>query len=380
MILNKAIRYRAYPTSSQLEKIWANVHCRRAIYNIMLSDKIKHYDQHKEMLHNTPAQYKKDRPWLTEADASALCNAQLDLENAFRKFFNEPDAGFPKFKSKHKSKSSYTTCISGRKKNNIRFENGHIKLPKVGFVKIKMHRTASPDWNIKSATVEITPTGKVFISVLFEYENQVSEVALNNMLGLDYSSPYLYIDSDGNEPDFEKQFRKYQDKLTCEQKKLSEMYRAAKAAGRNLLECRNYQKQRLKVAQIHEKIANCRIDALHKKSHALAEEYDAIAVEDLNMRAMSQCLNLGKATMDNGYGMFVRMLKYKLSDRGKKLIVINKWYPSSKTCSCCGNKKPMRLNERTYVCLECGMVMDRDINAAINIKKEALRMLAAGTV
>ena len=377
MILNKAIRYRAYPTSFQLDKIWTNVHCRRAIYNIMLSDKIEYYDKHKETLHNTPAQYKKDRPWLAEADASALCNAQIDLENAFRKFFNEPDAGFPKFKSRHKSKSSYTTCISGRKKNNIRFENGHVKLPKVGFVKIKMHRTAPSDWNIKSATVEITSTGKVFISVLFEYESQVSEVAADDILGLDYSSPYLYIDSNGNEPDFEKPFRKYKDKLAREQKKLSEMYRAAKAAGRDLSECRNYQKQRIKVARIYEKIANCRMDALHKKSHSLAENYDAVAIENLNMKAMSQCLNLGKATMDNGYGMFVRMLGYKLSERGKKLIVIDKWYPSTKTCSCCGNKKPVRLDERTYVCPECGMVMDRDVNAAINIRNEALRMLAA---
>ena len=119
------------------------------------------------------------------------------------------------------------------------------------------------------------------------------------------------------------------------------------------------------------------MDALHKKSHSLAENYDAIAIENLNMKAMSQCLNLGKATMDNGYGMFVRMLGYKLFERGKKLIVIDKWYPSTKTCSCCGNKKPVRLDERTYVCPECGMVMDRDVNAAINIRNEALRMLAA---
>ena len=374
---NKAIKYRAYPTQSQLDKMWVNIHCRRTVYNLMLSDKIEYYDKHRKMLHNTPAQYKHDRPWLAEADASALCNAQQDLETAFKQFFSRPDVGFPKFRSRHRSKASYTTCIAGRKKNNIRFENGHIKLPKVGFVKIKMHRTAPADWKIKSATVEITPTGKVFISVLFEYENQVSEVAPDNILGLDYSSPYLYIDSNGNEPDFEKPFRKYQGQLAREQKKLSEMYRAAKAAGRDLSECRNYQKQRIKVARIHEKITNCRKDALHKSSHFLAENYDAVAVEDLNMKAMSQCLKLGKATLDNGYGMFVRMLEYKLAERGKRLIIIDKWYPSTKTCSCCGNTKPVRLNERTYVCPECSMAMDRDINAAVNIKNEALRMLAA---
>lgn len=378
----KAIRYRAYPTQEQLVRIWLTIHSARAIYNIMLADKIAYYEANKAMLNNTPAQYKADRPWLKDADSSALANVQMHLEEAFRKFFNEPNCGFPNFKAREKSKKSYTTS---RMKNNIRFDKNCLRLPKVGFVKIKRHRIAPSEWEIKSATVEITPTGKCFVSVLFKYENQVPKVTPVNILGLDYSSPYLYVDSNGNEPDYEKPFRKYQEKLIKEQRKLSKMLEANIKGydskhrpiwKRPLSDYKNLQKQKRKVALIYEKIANCRKDALHKLSYELAEKYDAIAVEDLNMRAMSQGLNLGKATMDNGYGMFVSFLKYKLEERGKELIVMNKWYPSTKTCSCCGNTKPMRLSDREYICPVCGLVIDRDHNAAINIRDEAVRLLA----
>ena len=371
----KAIRYRAYPTQEQLSQIWLTIHSARAIYNIMLAAKIDHYAAEKKMLYNTPAQYKADRPWLRDADSSALANAQINLEKAFNNFFNEPNAGFPKFKARAKAKKSYTTNIV-KGKRNLRFEGNCFRLPKVGFVKIKKHRTAPTDWKIKSATVEIAPTGKCFISVLFEYENQVPKVAPNKIIGLDYSSPHLYVDSEGNMPDFEKPFRKYQAKLAREQRKLCKMREDAKKAKRPLRECKNYQKQKIKVAKVYEKIANCRLDALHKLSLALAEDYDAVAVEDLNMKDMSQGLNLGKSTMDNGYGMFLKMLEYKLENRGKQLVKVGKWYPSTKTCSCCGSVKPMRLGEDTYACPVCGSVIDRDVNAAINIREEAKRILS----
>ena len=366
--MNKAIKYRAYPNEEQLHKIWTNIHCARAMYNIMLADKISYYTDNKKMLYNTPAQYKENYPWLREADSLALANVQQNLEQAFRNFFTNPKTGFPNFKSRHKTKWSYTT---NKIKTNISLEGGYIKLPKLGFVKIKQHRTAPESYKLKSVTVTITPTLKVFVSVLYEYESQVSPVTATKALGLDYSSPHLYIDSEGREPDFEKPFRKYQKKLAKEQRILSKMKEANK--GRPLSECKNYQKQKLKVAKIHEKISNCRKDFLHKLSFELAENYDLIGVEDLNMRAMSQCLTLGKSTMDNGYGMFLNFLEYKLSDRGKHLIKVDKWYPSTKTCSCCGNTKPMRLLDREYVCPECGAVIPRDYNAAINICNETIR-------
>ena len=370
--IRRGYRFRIYPNTEQLDMIWINIHSARAVYNIMLADKISHYEKTGNMLHNTPAQYKDEYPWLREADSLALANAQLHLEAAYGNFFRDARIGFPKFKSRSHAPWTYATSQNN---GNITLGNGLLRLPKVGFVRIKQHRPV--EGRIKSVTIEVTRSGKVFASILAEREVDIIAVDPYNILGLDYSSPYLYIDSNGDEPDFEKPFRKYQDRLAKEQRKLSEMALKAKATGRSLKDSRNYQKQKRKVAKIHEKTTNCRKDALHKLSRSLADQYDAIAVEDLNMRAMSQSLYLGKATLDNGYGMFVSFLKYKLEEQGKQLIVIDRWYPSTKTCSCCGNTKPMRLSDHEYVCPECGLVMDRDINAAINIRDEALRMLKA---
>ena len=353
--------------------------CVRKVYNEFLALQEARYkagEKHmsRTAMNNYCNQVLKDiYPYLRIVDKFALTNSIYHLADAFDRFF-AGIAGYPNFKSKHRCHNSYTTNLTN---NNIAISGKGIKLPKLGIVPAKIHRTVPDSWKLKSVTVSETPSGKYYASVLYEYESQVPKVTPANILGLDYSSPYLYIDSNGNEPDYEKPFRKYHDKLAKEQRKLSEMALKAKAAGRKLSDCRNYQKQKRKVAKTHEKIANCRKDALHKLSRQLANNYDAVAVEDLNMRAMSQGLNLGKATMDNGYGMFVVFLKYKLEEQGKQLIVIDKWYPSTKTCSCCGNTKPMRLSDREYVCPECGLVIDRDINAAINIRNEAMRMLKA---
>lgn len=370
--IRRGYRFRIQPNTEQLDMIWTNIHSARAVYNIMLADKIAYYEKTGSMLHNTPAQYKDEYPWLREADSLALANAQLHLEAAYKNFFRDIKTGFPKFKSRSHSVWAYTTSqVNG----NITLGDDFLRLPKVGSVRIKQHRPV--EGKIKSVTVEVTRTGKVFASILAEREADIETVGPRKVLGLDYSSPYLYIDSNGDEPDYEKPFRKHQDKLAKEQRKLSEMALRAKAAGRSLKDCRNYQKQRIKVARIHEKVANCRKDALHKLSRQLADNCDAVAVEDLNMRAMSQGLNLGRSTLDNGYGMFVTLLKYKLEEQGKRLITIDRWYPSTKTCSCCGNTRPMRLSDREYVCPECGLIIDRDVNAAINIRNEAMRMLKA---
>ena len=375
----KAIKYRIYPNTAQILLLAQMFGCARKVYNEFLAiqnAKYKSGEKHmsRTAMNNYCNQVLKDAlPYLRAVDKFALTNSIYHLADAFDRFFTG-EAGYPNFKSKRNCRDSYTTNWTN---NNIAIVEKGVRLPKLGIIYAKIHRTAPNDWKLKSATVSKAPSGKYYISVLYEYENQVSEVAPEHILGLDYSSPYLYIDSDGNEPDYEKPYRKYHDRLAKEQRKLSEMALKAKASGRSLKDCRNYQKQKRRVARIHEKIANCRKDALHKLSRSLADQYDAIAVEDLNMRAMSQGLNLGKATLDNGYGMFVAFLKYKLEDRGKQLIVIDRWYPSTKTCSCCGSMKPMRLSDREYVCPECGLVTGRDVNAAINIRDEALRMLKA---
>ena len=258
----KARKYRIYPNKEQRILFAKTFGCVRFVYNHFLARRIEVYEKEKKSLSYNKCsteltELKKEYTFLKEVDSVPLQQALKHLDTAYENFFNK--SGFPKFKSKHKSKKSYTTVITN---NNIRIEGKYIILPKVGKVKIKLHREVD---NIRSVTVSQTPTGKYFVSVLFAYENQVQKVTPQKFLGLDYSLPYLYIDSDGNEPDFEKPFRKYQDKLAKEQRKLSKMCEDAK--GRKLSECKNYQKQKVRVAKIQEKISNCRKDALHKKSY-----------------------------------------------------------------------------------------------------------------
>ena len=193
-----------------------------------------------------------------------------------------------------------------------------------------------------------------------------------NAIGLDYKSDGLYMDSNGNVGTNHKFYRESQKKLAKEQRKLSRM----KGSKKNEPKSNNYVKQLRKTNKIHRHIANQRLDNLHKISTEIANQYDVVCVESLNMRSMSnKGFGNGKATLDNGYGVFLRMLEYKLSDRGKILVKVDKFYPSSQICSCCGNRKKLTLLERKYICT-CGFGIDRDLNAAINIKNEGLKLLA----
>ena len=337
--------------------------CARFIYNKMLADKIEHYKQTKEMLNNTPAQYKDDFPWLKEVDKFSLDNARINLNNAYKNFFKNPNTGFPKFKSKKVSKFTYTTNFTN---NNIRFENGKLKLPKCGFVRIKQHRNIPDNYKLKSVTVSQTPSGKYYASILFEYESQVQERELHSFLGLDFSMHELYKDSNGFEPEYPRYYRRAEKRLKKAQRKLSLMQKGSN----------NRAKQRKIVAKLHEKVANQRKDFLHKCSMAMVDEYDCICIEDLDMKAMSQSLNFGKSVADNGWGMFTSYLKYKLEEQGKKLIKTDKFFASSQTCHCCGykNKETKNLSIRAWDCPICGAHHDRDVNAAINIKNEGMRI------
>ena len=178
---NKAYKFRIYPNTEQQILFAKTFGCVRFVYNRMLADKIKYYEETGKKLNNTPAQYKKEFEWLKEVDSLALANAQMNLQTAYNNFFRSPKIGFPKFKSKKSNRKSYTTnCVNG----NISVENGYIKLPKVGFVKLKQHRQVLSDYKLKSVTVSQTPSGKYYASVLFEYENQVQEKEPHNFLSL----------------------------------------------------------------------------------------------------------------------------------------------------------------------------------------------------
>lgn len=368
--MNKAYHFRIYPNKEQAEMLAKTFGCCRFLYNIMLEDKIREYQETKRMLKNTPAKYKKEYPWLKEVDSLALANVQLHLETAYRSFFHDQKIGFPKFKSKHKSRNSYTTNVVN---GNITVKDGRIKLPKISPIKMKKHREVPSEYKLKSVTVRREPSGKYYASLLYEYavcENQTEckdRTEELQILGMDYAMEGMAVLSDGTRCIYPSYYRKAEVKLSREQRKLSKCEKGSQ----------NYQKQKRRVALCHEKIRNQRKDFQHKLSRQLAEKYDAVAVEDLNMKAMSQCLHLGKGIMDNGYGQFLNMLNYKLETKGKKLIKVDRFYPSSKTCSQCGKvKENLQLSERIYKC-DCGNRMDRDVNAAINIREEGRRILCA---
>ena len=364
--MNKAYKFRIYPNTEQQIILAKTFGCVRFIYNQMLSDKINHYEETKQKLNNTPAQYKSKFPWLKEVDSLALANAQMNLQTAYNNFFRNPKIGFPKFKSKKSNRRSYTTnCVNG----NISIYNGFLKLPKVGLVKLKQHRLILSNYKLKSVTISQTPSGKYYASVLFEYENQIQEQELHDFLGLDFSMHGLYKDSNGNEPAYPRYYRQAEERLKREQRKLSLMQKGSK----------NRSKQRIKVANLYEKVANQRKDFLHKQSRQITNAYDCVCIENLDMKAMSQSLNFGKSVTDDGWGMFVTFLKYKLEETGKRLVKVNKFFASSQICNVCGykNTATKNLSIRAWDCPECGAHHDRDINAAINIRNEGMRLVLA---
>ena len=376
---NKAVKYRIYPTTEQSIMFSKTFGCCRKVYNLMLSDKIESYKATGKFAPVTPAKYKKDYPYLKEVDSLALANKQMDLQEAFRNCFSKSRKkknGFPKFKSAKHSRKSYTT--NNQNGTVAIIDNRYIKLPKVGKVKAVIHRIPDDNWVVKSATVSQESDGKYYVSVLFEFDENKNENAYiadnTNAIGLDYASDGLYVDSNGDVGMNHKYYRESQDKLAKEQRKLSRMQGSRKGEKKS----NNYWKQLRKINKIHRHIVNQRLDNLHKISTEIANQYDVVCVESLDMRSMSnKGFGNGKATLDNGYGMFLNMLEYKLADRGKYLVKVDKWFPSSQTCHHCGalHHEMKNLSIRVMDC-DCGYHIDRDQNAALNILTEGLRLLS----
>ena len=362
-------KYRIYPNDKQKELFAKTFGCVRFIYNKMLNDKIEHYKSTQQTLNVTPAKYKEEFLWLKEVDSLALCNAQLNLQSAYNNFFRTKK-GFPKFKSK-KNKQSYITNNQG---NNIRIENKKIKLPKIGFVKIKQHREFKGI--IKSVTVSKSLTNKYFVSILVdtEYKSKVKET--ENKIGLDLGVKDVVVDSSGNKIKNPKFLQKHEKNLKKKQKSLSR-----KKKGSN-----NYEKERVKLAKIYEKLTNARKDFLHKLSSTITNENQVIIVEDLSVKSMienSDSSNITKSITDVSISELLRQLEYKVKWNNRVLVKIDKYFPSSQTCSSCGfiNKNVKNLSVRTWKCPNCKVIHDRDINAAKNILREGINKInkTAGT-
>lgn len=363
----KAYKFRIYPNLKQRILFEKTFGCSRFIWNQMLADRIAHYEETGETLKNTPAQYKEEFPWLKEVDSLALANAQLNLNRAYKSFFLS-GSGFPRFKSKKATQSYKTNNQNG----TVALIDGNVKLPKIGWVKVKVHR--QPRGLIKNATISKTATGKYFISILCE-EEIIPLPKTNSSLGIDLGLENFAILSNGEKVGNPRFLTSLSKNLVREQKILSRKALLAKKKGRKLSDCHNYQKQRLKVARIHEIISNQRRDFLNKLSTDLIKNHDVICLEDLASKNLMKNHHLARAIGDVSWYEFVRQLRYKADWYGKKIVQISRWFPSSQLCSTCGfssGKKPLSIRE--WTCESCGTHHDRDINASLNILKEGLRL------
>ena len=370
----KAHKVRLYPNEEQQIFFAKSFGCTRFIWNRMLSDKIDHYNEHKTELKNTPAQYKKEFEWLKEVDSLALANVQQNLRAAYSKFFK--GLGFPKFKKKGQ-RDSYTT---NNQKGTVAITDSTVKLPKIGHIIAKF--PSKVNGLIKSATISKTPSGKYYVSLLVETIATTLPKTHSN-IGIDLGLTDFIVLSDGSKVANPKFLSKLQHKLAREQKILAKRRAVAKADQRKLSDSRNYQKQKVKVAKVYEKITNIRKDFLHKLSFNLIKNYDVIAIEDLNVKGMVKNRKLSKAISDSSWSTFTTMLNYKAEWYGKALIKVDRWYPSSKTCSGCGHlltKAELPLQVRSWNCPSCLQSNDRDINASINILNEGLKLATIKTV
>ncbi|EGO8494310.1 IS200/IS605 family element RNA-guided endonuclease TnpB [Enterococcus faecalis] len=372
----KAYKFRLYPTEEQERFFAKSFGCVRKVYNLMLNDRIKAYketknDASKKMNFPTPAKYKKDFPFLKEIDSLALANAQLNLDKAYKNFFRDKSIGFPRFKSKKNPVQSYTT--NNQNGTVALIDNKFIKVPKLkSLVRIKLHR--QPKGIIKSATISRHSSGKYYVSLLCKEE--VSELPkTNSAIGIDLGIAEFAILSDGQKIDNNKFTSTMEKKLKREQRKLSRRGLLAKKKGINLFEAKNYQKQKRKVARLHEKVMNQRTDFLNKLSTEIIKNHDIICIENLSTKGMLRNQKLAKSISDVSWSSFVTKLQYKADWYGREIIKIDKWFPSSQICSECGHKDGKKsLDIREWTCPICHTHHDRDINASINILAEGLRI------
>ena len=373
-IIKKAYKFRIYPTLEQIIFFSKNFGCVRKIYNLMLDDRKKSYEEYKstgiKTKYPTPAKYKEEYPYLKEVDSLALANAQLNLEKAFKNFLKNKDFGFPKYKCKSNPVQSYTT----NNQNTIYIKDSYIKLPKLkSLVKIKLHRKI--EGIIKSVTISKNSLDHYFVSILCEEE--IEELPKTNKnIGIDLGIKEFTTMSDCTKVENLKLTKEYEKKLKREQRKLSRRCKLAKDSAKKLSDSKNYQKQKKKVAKIHNKIRNKRRDFVNKLSTKIINNHDIICIEDLNIKGMLKNHKLAKSISDVSWSEFVRQLEYKANWYERKIIKVPTFYPSSKTCSSCGNiKETLTLSERIYYCECCGLEIDRDYNARINILRKGLEIL-----
>jgi putative transposase len=362
-MINKAFKFRLKPTQEQVIKLTQWFGISRFIYNYCISENINYYKETKKFLfYNTLGvrlpDLKKTYPWLSDIPSQSLQQKMRDFEKSLKASYKQKDAGFPKFRTKHiESHNSFRIIQTN---GHIKPTASHIIIPKLGEVKWKRHRPL--EGKLKSITIK-KENNYYWCVCLCELPDiqPVQEFTSKDLVGIDVGLTTYAITSDGEVFDTPKFYRKKQHKL----KKLQ------RALAKKKKDSKNRQKAKNRVNKLHYKIKSQRLDFIHQISSSITKDYLFIGIEDLNLKGMSKLY--GKSVNDQSFNMFFQQLTYKSLWNGGATIKINRWAPSSKTCSHCGNvKKTLSLSERTYVCSECGLVIDRDANAAINIKKWAL--------
>ena len=368
MIKNKTYKFRIYPTAEQEVLLAKHFGCTRFVFNHFLNERKEQYQKDKKSDNYyaqakslTEIKKKADTEWLKEVNSQTLQFALRSLDTAFLNFFRG-NAQFPKFKSR-KHKNTFTIPQFGS------ISDGLLHIPKFkDGIKIKLHRDIVG--KVGKMSISKTPTGKYYVSIFTE--QIIDELPkTGKQVGIDLGLKDFVITSEGTKFKNNRYTKKYAKQLKKAQQHLSR-----KQKGSN-----GFEKQKLKVAKIHEKIASCRLDTLHKVSKELVKSYDLISIEDLNVKGMIKNHKLSKHIADASWGNFVTLLQYKCDWYGKELVKVNRFYPSSKTCGDCGwINQELRLSDREWTCNSCGVVHDRDWNASKNILKEGLKNISAGTV
>lgn len=357
MIIYRTNKYLIKPTQTQKEMIKRIMECCTIVYNRFVEEngfERYKYQKSKDVL----TVYKENMPVLRDVDTSALMNVLFTLQDG--RMNNSA------VKLKNSSIKSYTTSnLSGRQAIYF-IDNNFINIPRLGNVKIIYHRELPDNAKILKAIISIDSINNYYccISYSVDVNNSHKHIDITNSIGLDYSQQHLYVDSNGHEENMPHFYQ-------AQEQRISKLKSHISKCRKNSI---NYYKLKNKIGKIYKKTANQREDYLHKLSTKLADAYDLICVENLDMKEMANHYSLAKNTYDNAYGKFIQYLKYKLEERGKVLVVIDKFYPSSKTCNKCGYiKHDLKLNEREWKCPSCGELLNRDNNAAINILKQGIK-------
>jgi putative transposase len=364
----KSYKYKLKPSEEQIVLLNKHFGSIRFAYNYFLNERKREYETNKQSLNYydnakslTELKKQEEHVWLNEINSQSLQNSLKNLDDAYNGFFKKR-TGFPKFKSKH-TKNSFKIP------QFVKLEKGKLKIPKFK-EPIDLILSRSFTGIIKQCTISKTPTNEYFVSILVETEHSVVPKT-GKTVGIDLGIKDFVITSEGYKYKNNRYTKTYTKKLKERQQHLS---RKTKGSNR-------YQNQKLKVATIHKKITNSRLDNLHKVSTELIKKYDVIVLEDLNIKGMIKNHKLSKHIADASWSKFIELLTYKAEWNDKKIVQIDRFFPSSKTCNCCGYiNQNLNLDMREWTCPSCNTKLDRDLNASINILKEGHKQISAGTV